>query len=126
MPVRTFPRRLLFNLLIVMLTLTACNVEATPAPTIDINVINTAAYNTAMAQISAQQTMTALAAPTNTQFPTNAPVSLATVGLSTTGATSGALPTVSFNGTANITPLAGFTPLVTSVAPTTSGIGNTA
>lgn len=121
MPVRNFSRRLLFTLLAAALALAACNVGATPAPTIDANAINTAAYSTAMAQISAQQTMTALAAPTNTQLPTNIPISLATTGPSAT-ANTGALPTVSFN----TTPLAGFTPLATALAPTSAGIGNTA
>lgn len=100
------------------LILTACNVGATAAPTIDINAINTAALGTAMAQISAQQTMTALAAPTFTPAPTNTPPTLATVGLPTTSGAAlpttsagGALPTVSFNTTAvaNTAPAAGFT-----------------
>jgi hypothetical protein len=68
-----------------------------------------------MAQISAQQTMTALAAPTFTPSPTTAPP---TVGLPTTAGAAlptanpgGALPTVSFNTTlvANTAPAAGFT-----------------
>jgi hypothetical protein len=95
-------------LLTTTLILTACNVGATPAPTVDINAINTAALGTAMAQISAQQTMTALAAPTFTPSATNTPPTLATVALPTT---SGGLPTVSFNTTplANTAPAAGFT-----------------
>ena len=130
MLVRIFPRRLLFILLLAALTLAACNMGATPAPTVDANAINTAAFGTAMAQISAQQTMTVLAAPSATQFATNAPISLETSALPTTGASptgnAGALPTVSFNTTPNTTPLAGFTALVTSVVPTSSGLGNTA
>lgn len=131
MATRTFPRLLLFTLLTAALTLTACGAGATPAPTVDVNTINTAAYSTAMAQISAQQTQTALALPTNTQFPTNAPVTLSTVGLPTAAASptgnTGVLPTVSFNVTPNTTPLAGFTPLASAAAPTASGgIGNTA
>lgn len=114
MLVRKFPRRIFLILLTAALTLGACNVGATPAPTIDTNAINTAAFETAMAQISAQQTQTALAAPTNTPAATDTPLSLATFALPTgpspTGGT-GALPTVSFNVTPNTTPLAGFTPL---------------
>jgi hypothetical protein len=95
-------------LLTTTLILTACNVGATAAPTVDINAINTAALGTAMAQISAQQTMTALAAPTFTPSPTTPPPTLATVALPTTA---GALPTVSFNTTAvaNTAPAVGFT-----------------
>ncbi|HSL46354.1 MAG TPA: NBR1-Ig-like domain-containing protein [Anaerolineales bacterium] len=117
-------KTILFALLTVILV--ACNAGATPAPTVDVNAINTAAFNTAMAQIGAQQTMTALAAPTITPLPTNTALSLATVGLPTTAAgvasptgnAQGALPTVSFNVTPNTTPLAGFTPVAGSpVAP---------
>jgi hypothetical protein len=124
MLVRKFPRRILFSLLTAALALGACNVGATPAPTIDVNAINTAAFNTAMAQVGAQQTQTALAAPSATSQPTNTAVALGTVALPTTGGAlptaggSGALPTVSFNITpnANTTPLAGFTPLAGSTA----------
>ena len=96
-------------LLTTTLVLTACNVGATAAPTVDINAINTAALGTAMAQISAQQTMTALAAPTFTPSPTTPPPTLATVGQPT--AAGGVLPTVSFNTTAvaNTAPAVGFT-----------------
>jgi hypothetical protein len=122
MLVRKLARRTLLTLLTTTLTLAACNVGATPAPTVDVNAINTAANATAMAQISAQLTQTALAAPTNTPLPTDTPLSLATVALPTAGASPtggvpGALPTLSFNTTPNTTPLAGFTPLSTSVAP---------
>jgi hypothetical protein len=124
MLVRKFPRRTLLILLIITLTLAACNVGATPAPTVDVNAINTAAHATAMGQISAQLTQTALAAPSNTPFPTDTPLSLATSSLPTagagpspTGGVSGALPTLSFNNTPNTTPIAGFTPLVSPVAP---------
>jgi hypothetical protein len=104
-------------LLTTTLILTACNVGATAVPTVDINAINTAALGTAMAQISAQQTMTALAAPTFTPSPTTPPPTLATVGQPTaagalpTTSVGGALPTVSFNTTAvaNTAPAVGFT-----------------
>lgn len=132
MLVRKYPRRLLYILLTAALLLAACNVGSTPAPAVDVNAINTAAYETAIAQIAAQQTQTALAAPTNTPPPTNTALSLATVALPTTGGTaptaaSGALPTVSFNVTPNTTPLAGFTPLAgsTVVAPAaTAALGD--
>jgi hypothetical protein len=122
MLVRKSPRRTLLILLAASLTLAACNVGATPAPTVDVNAINTAANATAMAQISAQLTQTALAAPTNTALPTDTQLSLATAALPTAGASPtggvpGALPTLSFNTTPNTTPLAGFTPLATSAAP---------
>lgn len=123
MLVRKFPRRSLFILLAAALTLAACNVGATPAPTVDVNAINTAAHATAMAQISAQLTQTALAAPSNTPLPTDTPLSLATSALPTaagataTGGVQGALPTLSFNTTPNTTPLAGFTPASSPAAP---------
>jgi hypothetical protein len=118
MPVRKSPRRTLLILLMITLTLAACNVGATPAPTVDVNAINTAANATAMAQIAAQLTETALAAPTNTPPPTDTPLSLATVALPTAGPspTGGVLPTLSFNNTPT-TPLPGFTPLGTSIPP---------
>lgn len=122
MLVRNFTRRILL-LLLTATILAACNVGATPAPTVDINAINTAAHATAMGQISAQLTQTALAAPTNTPPPTDTPFSLATVALPTTAAGTaptaggtGALPTLSFNNTPT-TPIAGFTPLASPAAP---------
>src|SRR6266498_2037241 len=98
MLVRKSPRRTLFILLSATLILAACNVGATPAPTIDVNAVNTAAFATAMAQISVQQTQTALAAPSATLLPTSTSISLATAAAvaSPTG-NSGILPTVSFN-----------------------------
>ena len=125
MLVRTFPRGILLMLLITTLTLAACNVGATPAPTVDVNAINTAAVATAMGQISAQLTQTALVVPTNTTAPTNTALALGTSALPTTGAgtaatpgASGALPTLSFNTTpgTNTTPIAGFTPISGSPA----------
>jgi hypothetical protein len=117
---------MLLILLTATLTLAACNVGSSAAPTADVNAINTAALSTAMAQISAQQTMTGLAAPSATPLPTNAPLSLSTAALPT-GA-GGVLPTVSFNTTPNTTPLAGFTNVAGSpIAPTAAGgiIGDT-
>jgi hypothetical protein len=128
MPVRKNARRTLLILLTATLTLAACNVGATPAPTVDINAINTAANATAMAQIAAQLTQTALAAPTNTApaLPTDTPLSLLTAapptaGPSPTGGVPGTPPTLSFNITPT-TPIAGFTPLSTPVAPVSTTV----
>src|SRR5512141_772499 len=115
MLVRKSPRHTLIILLTAALALAACNVGATPAPTVDINAINTAAVATAMGQISAQLTQTALAAPSSTPMPTDTTIPLATFALPTSGVAGspvagGGLPTVSFNTTpsTNTTPLAGF------------------
>jgi hypothetical protein len=100
---------------------------ATPAPTIDVNAINTAAFNTAMAQLSAGQTQTALAAPSATASPTNTTAALITVAPGTVQATVtlGTPPTLSFNNTSNTTPLAGFTPLASPAAPgATASLGD--
>src|SRR5919109_1451228 len=118
MLLRSFPRRTLIILLIATFSLAACSMGATPAPTVDLNAINTAAVATAMGQISAQQTQTALAAPSDTPLPTDTPIPQATFGLPTTavagaspvGNTPG-LPTLSFNTTPNTTQVAGFTPV---------------
>jgi Ig-like domain from next to BRCA1 gene len=128
MLVRKFPRRTLIILLTAALTLAACNVGATPAPAVDINAINTAAVATAMGQISAQLTQTALAAPSSTPQATDTAIPLATFALPSAAAGSpvagGGLPTVSFNSTpstnTNTTPLAGFTPIGSPVAPVAS------
>jgi hypothetical protein len=132
MLVRKFPRRTVIILLTAALALAACNVGATPAPTVDINAINTAAVATAMGQISAQLTQTALSAPSSpTPQPTDTSLPLATFALPTSAAGSpvagGALPTVSFNTTpsTNTTPLAGFTPIGSPIAPAaTTSLGD--
>jgi hypothetical protein len=128
MLVRKSPRQALFILLIATLTLAACNVGSTPAAEVDVNAINTAALATAMAQISSQQTQTALAAPSATPQPTDTPLPVNTVVLSTSAAaspTGGALPTLSFNTTPNTTPLAGFTPIGSPAAPVaTTSLGD--
>jgi hypothetical protein len=122
--VRKSMRQAVIILISAALLLTACNMGATPAPTVDVNAINTAAVATAMGQLSAQFTQTALAAPTATTAATNTAVSLPTFALPTANGTlatasgalpttSGALPTVSFNST----PVAGFTQLASPVAP---------
>lgn len=122
MLVQKTSRQVAFTVIFMALVLTSCNVGATPAPTVDVNAVNTAAVSTAMAQLSAQFTQTALAAPTSTTLPTNTAVNLATFPPTNTGVaptTSGTLPTVSFNSTTvtNTTPLAGFTPLPSPAAP---------
>lgn len=121
MLVRKSMRRVLFILLNAALMLTACNMGATPAPTIDVNAINTTVFNTAMAQISAGQTQTALAAPSATSLPTNtsAPLVLPGSGTVLPTMTVGTPPTLSFNSSPlpNTTPLAGFTAIVSPVAP---------
>lgn len=107
------------------LVLAACNAGATPAPTIDINAINTAALSTALAQVSSQQTQTALAAPSPTPLPTNTPPPQPTAALPTTGplptGNAGALPTLSFNITPNTT---GLTPLAGAPAAPVASVCN--
>jgi hypothetical protein len=105
--------------------LTACSMGATPAPTVDVNAISTAAVQTAMGQLSAQFTQTALAAPSATSMPTNTlppAFQLNTADASAVATSSGALPTVSFNNT----PLPGFTPLPSAAPPAgpTSSLGD--
>jgi len=118
--VRKSPRQAILTLLTAALTLTACNVGATPAPTIDVNAINTAAVGTAMAQVSAQLTQTALAAPSATSLPTNTSVPLPTFALPTSS-NPGALPTLSFN----TTPVPGLTQLASPAPPAaTSSLGD--
>lgn len=118
--VRKLPRHVLTTLLAVALTLAACNVGAAPSPTLDANAINTAIVGTTVAQLSAQFTQTALAAPqaTSTSLPTITPQTLPTFALPTTDS-SAALPTVSFATTPTAagiaSPLPGFTQLPSSV-----------
>jgi hypothetical protein len=111
-----FVRKSLRPTLLAMLTaalfLASCTMGATPAPTVDVNAINTAAVATAMGQLSAQFTQTALAAPSVTPLPTNTAISLPTFAQATV---TGGLPTVSFNSTP-ATPLPGFTALPTTGA----------
>jgi hypothetical protein len=96
---------------------------ATAEPTVDVNAINTAAVGTAMGEVSAQLTQTALAAPSPTSQPTNTAPALPTALLPTSAlptaanalptSNTGALPTLSFN----TTPVAGFTQLASPAAP---------
>ena len=132
-----FVRKSLRQALLVLATaamiLAACSGGAAPEPTVDVNAINTAAVETAMGQLSAQFTQTAMAAPTETSMPTNTALPLPTFALPTSAdglpapTTSGALPTVSFNTTPSTgsTPLAGFTALASPVAPAaTTSLGD--
>ena len=128
MSVRKSLRQAVLVLATAAIVLAACSGGGAPEPTVDVNAINTAAVATAMGQLSAQFTQTALAAPTNTSISTNTAQSLPTFALPTAGAgtpvATGALPTVSFNSTAT-TPLAGFTPLASPVAPAaTTSLGD--
>ncbi|HAV78203.1 MAG TPA: hypothetical protein DCX53_12715 [Anaerolineae bacterium] len=112
---RKFPRQILITMLTAALILTACNVGAAPAPTIDANAINTAIVGTTIAQFSQQFTQTALAVqPTNTPTPTETPISLPTTDPN-------ALPTFSL-----ASPTPGGLPGFTQIAPPTSAVGTAA
>jgi len=114
--VRKLPRKALLTLLAGALLIAGCNMGATEVPTVDVNAINTAAVSTAMAEVSSQLTQTALAAPSPTPLATNTPLptsGLPTVANALPTANTGAIPTLSFN----TTPVAGFTPLVSPIAP---------
>lgn len=110
-------------LLTAALLLTACNVGAAPAPTLDINAMNTAIVGTTVAQLSVQFTQTALSIPTNTAVPavTQTPITtfvLPTLDISSVASPTidtAALPTFSFVNT----PVAGFTTV--PVLPTAAG-----
>jgi len=130
---RRSTRQTLLVLLTAALLLTACNVGATPAPTLDINAMNTAIVGTTVAQLSVQFTQTALSAPTNTAVPTETQASVPTAALPTLAAETSAvasptvdpaaLPTFSFVNT----PIAGSTQvpsLPTSPAIATASLGD--
>ena len=84
--VRKSLRQAVFILATAAIVLAACSGGAAPEPTMDVNAINTAAVATAMGQLSAQFTQTALAAPTHTSQPTNTALPLPTFALPTAGA----------------------------------------
>lgn len=127
MLVRKPARLVLFVLLTAALTLASCNMGATPAPTMDVNAISTAAYLTALAQVSGGQTQTALAAPSSTSAPTNTVPPLVTFPSTNGSAVPGStLPTVSFNPNAtltspNTTPAAGLPTLASSPGAPAAG-----
>ena len=124
--VRKSPRHIFITLLTAALMLAACNVGAAPAPTVDINAVNTAIVGTTVAQFSAQFTQTALAIPP-TPMPTNTPQELPTFAQPTTDA-SGALPTVSFDVTPTIegaaSPLPAFTQVAAPTKAATQALGD--
>lgn len=112
MLVRKSIQRIAPFLIGVSLILAGCNLGATPAPTQDLNALNTAIVGTAVAQLSGQMTGTAQALPTSTSTstpaPTNTIASIATVASTESIASpAGGIPTISFNST----PLPGFTAL---------------
>lgn len=109
--VRKYMPRIMPVLIGINLIVTGCNFGATPAPTQDLNAINTSIVGTTVAQLSSQMTATALALPSATPESTNTPEGIATVALSPTA---GGIPTISFNAT----PLPGFTALP---SPTQAG-----
>ena len=117
--VRKLSRTSSLTLLAAALLLAGCNMGATAEPTVDVNAINTAAVATAMGQLSAQLTQTALAAPSPTPLSTVTLAPLPTSALPTVN--TGAIPTLSFN----TTPVAGFTQLASPAAPAaTTSLGD--
>ena len=125
-------RQTLLVLLTAALLLTSCNVGATPAPTLDINAMNTAIVGTTVAQLSAQFTQTAVAAPTNTTAPAETQASIPTVELPTLADASAVSPTTDVAALPTFplvasTPLPGTTSapvLPTSQAPATAALGD--
>ena len=120
---RKSTRQTLIGLLSAALLLSACNVGATPAPTLDVNAMSTALVGTTVAQLSSQFTQTALAVPTNTTTPVVTQTSASTLAPLPTLDTTAAIPTVSFLNT----PVAGFTQisvLPTSAVPATAALGD--
>ena len=65
--VRKSLRQVVLTFAASVLVLAACGGGAAPEPTADVNAINTAAVETAMGQLAAQFTQTALAAPGTSQ-----------------------------------------------------------
>jgi Ig-like domain-containing protein len=129
---RRSTRQTLLVLLTAALLLTACNVGgATPAPTLDINAMNTAIVGTTVAQLSVQFTQTALAAPTNTPAPTETQAVLPTVALPTLSSgpsptvDAAALPTFSFVNTPVTGGVATQAPVLpTSQVPATAALND--
>lgn len=118
MRVRNSMRRFMPVLFGISLIFSGCNFGATPAPTQDLNAINTSIVGTTVAQLSSQMTATALALPSATSAPTNTVESISTAIVLPT--TSG-IPTISFNAT----PLPGFTALASpTLAGATAALGD--
>lgn len=112
---------------LLLLLLTSCGAGAPPAPTVDVNALNTAAVATAMGQLSAQFTQTALAVPTATATvaPTDTAAAVASPAAGSPVATL-PLPTLSFNSTPGGSPIPGFTPIASAAAPSgpTAALGD--
>jgi hypothetical protein len=132
---RKIMRQIALVLLTAALFLTSCNLGATAEPTLDVNALNTAIVSTTVAQIAAQSSQTALAAPSNTSEATVTSASIDLPTLDTSGAASptldvASLPTFSFVGTAvptiasGDTPTAGPTAVVLPSAVATSALGD--
>lgn len=101
-----------------ILALTACNIGATPAPTVDVSVVYTSAAQTLIADFNVKQTQTALAVPP-TAIPTNTPQPTFTMIAGQPVAGQGTpvglgLTPIGTPGTPGLTPISLFT-------PTTSG-----
>jgi len=97
-------------------TLTACNIGATPAPTLDVNAIYTSAAETLIADFGSQQTQTAQAMPP-TAISTNTPLATFTLlptfppAANTTPIGVGTLPVVATTGLG--TPVVAASPITT-------------
>ncbi len=118
MLVRKSMQKFMPVLLGISLIVSGCNFGATPAPTQDLNAINTSIVGTTVAQLSSQMTATALAAPSATTAPTNTAETISTAIVLPTAS---GLATISFNAT----PLPGFTALASpTVAGATAALGD--
>jgi hypothetical protein len=129
-------RQVSILLLTVALFLSSCNLGAATEPTTDINALSTAIVQTTIAQVSAQSTQTALAAPSNTPAVTNTAAGIELPTLDTSGTAASptldvaSLPTFSFINTpipsvaAGDTPTAGPTPVTLPSAAPTSALGD--
>ncbi|MGC8856710.1 MAG: NBR1-Ig-like domain-containing protein [Anaerolineae bacterium] len=95
---------------VLALTLTACNIGATPQPTVDVGAIYTVAAQTALADLSQQLTATALAASPTPQPTATLPPPTATNTLAPNTTPFATFPV------GNVTPGGIFTPIA-SVAP---------
>lgn len=95
----------LLSLAVIAITLSACNIGATPAPTLDVSAIYTSAAQTLVAAFSSQMTQTAQAIPP-TAISTNTPLATFTL-----------LPT--FPPAVGSTPIGGLTPIGTPLVLST-------
>jgi hypothetical protein len=112
--------------LVLVLALSACNFGQEPQPTPDVGAIFTAAAETVMAELSVQQTQTALVAPTATPLATNTPPP--TFAIVSPGAGSPAAPAATQIpglgiGTQPASP--GLLPTITSAAAIVPTLGDT-